>query len=315
MAKEGSTTATIAALLANVGIAVAKFVAGEFTGSTSMLAEGLHSVADTGNQGLLLFGKHRAARGPDARYPFGHAHTRYVYAFLVAVVLFSVGGVLSLFEGYEKVMHPHPVESPLVAGAVLAVAVVLEGASLRTGVRESRKEKRERDSWPQFIHHTKTPELAIVLMEDSAALIGLGVAGAGIALSQFLADPVYDGLASMVIGVLLCCVAVVLGREMTSLLVGEAAQPEHVNRIWHELAATPGITRVLDLRTSHLGPDQLLVGAKVEIASNAAGAEVAQLIDEAERRVRSKVSIAKTLYIEPDLPGAKDMNGPPTTSD
>lgn len=303
MAREGSTIATIVALLANAGVAVAKFVAAAFTGSASMLAEGFHSVADTGNQALLLYGKKRSEHKADTRYPFGYSHLRYVYAFLVTVVLFSLGGVLSLIEGYKKIVHPHPVESPVVAGIVLAIAVLFEGASLRTAVRESRKEKSPEESWPDFIHRTKTPELAIVVMEDSAALAGLAVAGSGIALSEFLSNPVYDGAASMAIGVLLCSVALVLGREMTSLLMGEAARPETVNRICAELAKAPGVIRVLNLRTLHLGPDELLVGAKVEIGPRVAGADVARLIDEAERQVRSCVPIVHTLYLEPDLSG------------
>ncbi len=229
MATEGSTRAVITALGANLGIAVAKFVAAAITGSTSMLAEGVHSVADSGNQVLLLIGGKRARQAPSALHPFGYARARYIYAFLVAIVLFSLGGLYALYEGYHKVIDPHPLTSPLVAVAVLVIAMALEGFALRTAVNEANRTRGQRD-WLQFVRRARSPELPVLLLEDSGALVGLILALLGVGLSVLTGNGIFDGIASLCIGLLLAAIAVLLAREITSLLIGEAAVPEQVRR-------------------------------------------------------------------------------------
>ena len=246
-------TAVVAALLANLGIAVAKFAGFLVTGASSMLAEAFHSVADSGNQAMLLFGGRVARREPDSNHPFGHGRVRYFAAFLVAVVLFTLGSLFSFFEGYQKLRHPHELESPAVALVILVVALVLEGLSLRTAVREA-SPMRGQQSWWSFIRTTKQPELAVVLLEDTAAEVGLGFALLGVGLSAITGDGLYDALGTLAIGGLLAAVAIVLGVEMYSLLLGEAASPEEQEAVRRAIASTPGVARLIQLRTMHLGP-------------------------------------------------------------
>ena len=300
MSSGGSLRAVIAALLANLGIAVAKFAAAIVTGSSAMLAEAIHSVADTGNQGLLLLGHKRGARKADVEHPFGYGRDRYVYAFLVAVVLFSLGGLFAIYEGIEKLRHPHELEDAAVAIGVLVAAVVLESLSFRTVIHES-NQVRGSDSWVGFVRHTKIPELPVVLLEDFAALIGLFFALMGVGLTLVTGNPRWDAVGTLLIGTLLACVAVVLGIEMKGLLIGEAAAPDTERRIRLALEGTPRVTRLIHLRTLHLGPEELLVAAKVEIDRTATVPELARVIDDAEARVRIDVPIARVLYLEPDL--------------
>jgi cation diffusion facilitator family transporter len=295
----GGTRAVIAALGANLGIAVIKFVAFAVTGSTAMLAEGVHSVVDSGNQGLLLRGGARARRQATADHPFGYGRDRYVYGFLVALMLFSAGGLFALYEGVEKVRHPHHLDSPIVAVIVLLVAIVLEGLSLRTAVRESAHLKGD-DSWPGFVRHAKNPELPAVLLEDVAALTGLVFALLGVLLAEVTGDAVWDGVGTCAIGVLLVAVAIVLMTETKSLLLGESAVPVQVAAIERALVGT-GVDRVIHLRTMHLGPDELLVGAKLAMPRTAGLPDVAAAIDAAEERVRAAVPTARVIYLEPDL--------------
>ncbi|GLW09257.1 transporter [Microtetraspora sp. NBRC 13810] len=299
MAKDGGTVATIAALAANAGIAVSKFVAFLFTGSSAMLAEGIHSVADTGNQGLLLLGRSRAARGPSTAHPFGHGRERYFYAFLVSVVLFFGGGLFALYEGYEKVTHPHPLESWPWAIGVLLVAVVLESLSLRTGVRESNLVRRNR-SWAQFIRQAKAPELPVLILEDTAALLGLVFALAGVAATVITGEPMFDGLGSIAIGVLLVAVAVVLAVETKSMIIGESASPEVRRAIREVLDADPLIRDIAQLRTMHLGPDEVLVAARVVLAPSAGGTETAaEALAGTESRLRDRVPLVSSVYLQP----------------
>lgn len=300
MSAAGGRAAVIAALLANAGIAASKFVAFLVTGSSSMLAEAVHSVADTGNQALLLLGGARARRRPDAEHPFGYGMDRYFYAFVVALVLFSVGALFALYEGYQKLRHPHAIDSPAVAFAVLLVAIGLESVSFRTAYRESGKVKLPGQSWPGFIRHSKNPELPVVLLEDTAALLGLVFALVGVGLSVLLHEPRWDGVGTLAIGLLLGAVAFVLAVEMKSLLIGEAASPSDVERI--RTALVDGdITRVIHLRTMHLGPESVLVAAKVGVPPDADMAQVARAIDAAEERVRAAVPDVALMYLEPDL--------------
>jgi cation diffusion facilitator family transporter len=299
MSSGGSSKAIIAALGANLGIAVIKFIAFAITGSSSMLAEGVHSVVDSGNQGLLLRGGRSARRDATPQHPFGFGRDRYVYSFLVALMLFSAGGLFALYEGVDKIRHPHHLDSPVVAFVVLGVAIGLESFSLRTAITESRHLKGD-DNWIGFIRHAKNPELPVVLLEDVAALIGLVFALAGVGLAVLTDDPVWDGIGTCAIGVLLLVVAVILVVETKSLLVGEAAAPAELAKIETGLAG-PGVERIIHLRTMHLGPDELLVGAKLAMPAGATLPQIAAAIDDAERRVREAVPSARVIYIEPDL--------------
>ena len=299
MSASGGTKAIVAALTANLGIAVIKFIAFAITGSASMLAEGVHSVVDSGNQGLLLKGGRSARRSATASHPFGYGRDRYVYGFLVALMLFSAGGLFALFEGVEKIRHPHHLDSPMIAVGVLVTAIVLESFSLRTAVRESALVKGEL-TWVGFIRHAKNPELPVVLLEDIAALVGLGFALGGVGIATLTDEPVWDGIGTCAIGVLLICVAVILVIETKSLLLGEAAAASDLALIEAGLIG-PGVDRIIHLRTMHLGPDEVLVGAKLAMPSAATLAEVATAIDDAERRVRAAVPAATVIYLEPDL--------------
>jgi cation diffusion facilitator family transporter len=296
---EGSTRAILAAFLANLGIAVAKFVAFLFTGAASMLAESIHSVADTGNQALLALGSRRGRQAPTAAHPFGFGRERYFWAFLVAVVLFTLGSLFALFEGYEKLQHPHAIESPGWAFGALLVAIALESWSLRTAIHEADK-VRAGLSWWSFIRRSKSPELPVVLLEDVGALLGLACALVGVGLAVVTGESRFDAVGSIAIGLLLGVIAVTLGIEMRSLLIGEAASQAEVAAIGAALIDGPAVRRLIHLRTLHLGPDELLVGAKVEFDPALSLAEAAEAIDEAERRVRAVVPSARIIYLEPD---------------
>ncbi len=300
MATGGSTRAIVAAFIANLGIAAAKFVAFLFTRSSAMLAESIHSLADTGNQGLLLLGGHRAKRAPTEEHPFGFGRERYFWSFIVALVLFSLGGLFSLYEGIEKIRHPHPVESPAWAFGVLAVAVALEASSFRVAIQESSKLKGQ-ESWPQFVRRSRQPELPVVLLEDLGALIGLVIALAAVALAVVTGDGRWDGLGSAAIGALLCCIALVLAVEMKSLLLGESATARDRLAVVSAIEASPSVVRLIHTRTQHLGPDELLVGAKIEFEHGLDIEELAQAVNQIEETIRSAVPIARVIYLEPDL--------------
>jgi cation diffusion facilitator family transporter len=293
----------IAALLANLGIAVAKFAGFALTGSSSMLAEAFHSVADSGNQGTLIVGGRVAGRAPDRQHPFGHGRARFFAAFLVAVVLFTLGSLFSLYEGYDKLRHPHELESVGIAVAILVIALVLEGLSLRTAVGEAAPLRGDQ-SWWSFIRTTKKPELAVVLLEDTAAEAGLAFALAGVGLAAVTGDPVWDAFGTLAIGVLLAVVAAVLGFEMYSLLVGEAASPAEQAAIREAILSTDGVAKLVQLRTMHLGPDDLLVVGGLEIERAQTAADTAAVIDAAQARVREALPSARVIYLEPDLPAA-----------
>ncbi len=299
MSASGGNKAILAALAANLSIAVAKVVAFVITGSSSMLAEAVHSFADSGNQVLLLVGGKRARRDADDRHPFGYGRDRYFYAFVVAVVLFVLGAAFALYEGVEKIRHPHHLDSAEIALGVLAFAIVAELFSFRTAIREARPVKGAL-SWWGFIRHAKTPELPVVLLEDLAALVGLLLALAGVSLTLLTDDPVWDGIGTLSIGALLAVVAVILAIEMKGLLIGESASRSSVDQIRQALVGE-GITRVIHLKTMHLGPEELLVAAKVAVDRSLALPEIARAIDAAEARVRSVEPIARQMYLEPDL--------------
>ena len=300
MSTEGSTRAILAALLANAGIAVAKFVGYLITGSSSMLAESVHSVADTCNQGLLLFGQREARKEADQLHQFGYGRSRYFYSFVVALVLFTLGSVFALYEGYHKISHPDDLTSPMVAIVILVVAIGLESYSFRTAIVESRPLKGS-GSWWRFIRNSRNPELPVVLLEDTGALVGLVFALVGVGLTVLTGDPVWDGIGTVAIGVLLGVIAVILMVEMHSLLIGEGATKEEDHAIRTVLEQTENVDRLIHLRTQYLGPDEMLVGAKIALPPSTDLATVAATIDAAEAAIRAAVPAAKVIYLEPDL--------------
>jgi cation diffusion facilitator family transporter len=297
---EGSRKAIFAALAANAGIAVAKLVGFLLTGAASLLAEAVHSLADTANQALLLVGGRRAQHAATPSHPFGYGRERYFWAFIVALVLFLLGGVFAIVEGLDKLEHPHELESLPIAVGILLVATVLEGLSLRTAIHEASLQRGD-DSWWAFIRHSKGPELPVVLLEDTGALLGLVLALAGVGLGAVTDNARWDAVGSLGIGILLVVIAAVLVVEMKSLLIGESASPGDVAAIHGAIAGSPGVCQVIHLRTEHLGPDELLVGAKVEFDHGLTLPEVAARIDEAEVRLRAAVPKARVVYIEPDV--------------
>lgn len=300
MSHEGGTRAIVAALAANLGIAVTKFIAYLLTASSSMLAESVHSLADSGNQVLLLVGGRRARRTATVTHPFGYGRARYVYGFIVSIILFTLGGLFALYEAWHKWEDPHPIDSwqwvPIV---VLLAAIVMESFSLKTAIGESNP-VRAGKSWPQFIKGAKAPELPVVLLEDAGALVGLLFAMVGVSMTLITGDGRWDALGSAAIGVLLVTIAVVLAVEMASLLIGEAASPEHIEAIGAALVG-PGVASVIHLRTLHIGPEELLVAAKIEVTGTDTAAGIARAIDDAEARVRAAVPLTVTIYLEPDL--------------
>ena len=300
MSASGGTKAIIAALLANAGIALAKFIGYLVTGSSSMLAEAVHSVADTSNQGLLLLGGKRAQRAATAEHPFGYGRDRYFYSFVVALLLFSLGSVFAIYEGVHKLEHPAPLTSPVVAVIILVVAIALEGFSFRTAIREARTLKGE-SGWWQFIRQAKAPELPVVLLEDFGALIGLVLALLGVGLTLLTGSPVFDALGTIAIGLLLGVIAIILIVEMKSLLIGEGAAPPVLARIVSAIEECDPVERVIHIRTQYLGPEELLVASKIALTPCTTVEAVARAIDAAERRVRTAVPEARLIYLEPDL--------------
>ncbi len=299
MSTSGGTRAIIAALAANAGIAVAKFIGFLVTGSSSMLAESVHSLADTANQGLLLIGGKRAARAATPEHPFGYGRDRFFYAFVVALLLFTLGSVFALYEGIEKLAHPEELTAPLVAVIILVVAIGLEGYSFRTAIHESRELKGSL-SWWQFIRQSTTPELPVVLLEDFGALIGLGFALLGVGLTVLTGNAAFDALGTIAIGTLLGVIAIVLIVEMKSLLIGEGARAPVLARIVEGLEGG-AVHNVIHLRTQYLGPEELLVAAKIALTPGLPVEEVARAIDDAEARIRQAVPQARMIYLEPDL--------------
>ncbi|TFC80269.1 cation transporter [Cryobacterium cheniae] len=300
MSTSGGNRAIVAALAANLGIAITKFVAWAFSGSSSMLAEGVHSLADSGNQVLLLVGGRKARQTADKEHPFGYGRERYVYAFVVSIILFSVGGVFSLFEGVQKLQNPHPLEVPWLPIVVLLVAMGLESFSLRTAIRESNL-VRGKQSWVQFVRHAKAPELPVVLLEDIAALAGLVLAFLGVGLTIITGEPIWDAIGTLCIGVLLVLVAVVLGIETKSLLVGEGAGSTDAAAIERAILAGPETRKIIHLKTLYMGPDELLVAAKIAFEADSRFSDVAAGIDAVEARIREAVPSARVIYLEPDL--------------
>ncbi|QGN56687.1 cation diffusion facilitator family transporter [Nostocoides sp. HKS02] len=315
MSAEGGTRAILAALAANLGIAVTKFVAFLLTGSSSMLAESVHSLADSGNQGLLLLGGRRAKRAATPEHPFGFGRERYLYGFIVSIVLFSVGGLFALYEAYHKWHEAQAGHGAIeswawVPVAVLLAATVMEGLSFRTAIHESNQVRGSR-SWPQFIRSAKAPELPVILLEDFAALVGLVFALLGVSLTLLTGNGSWDAAGTGLIGVLLVTVAIVLAVEMKSLLLGESATPGHLAKIVAGIESAPGIERVIHQRTVHLGPEEVVVAAKVAVARGAKAEDIADAINAAEARARAAVpDLTLLIYLEPDIDTGRPVTGP-----
>ncbi len=302
--------AILAAFLANMGIAAAKFVGFLMTGSSSLLAESVHSVADSSNQGLLFLGGRQATRAPTELHQFGYGRVRYFWAFVVAVVLFTLGGLFSAYEGYHKIADPHEIESPAVAISILALALVFEAFALRTAVRHARPQRGKR-SWTQYIRESRSPELPVLLLEDSGALVGLVFALIGVTLALITGNPVFDGIGTLAIGVLLLCIAVVLAVEMRSLLIGESASPDLQRKIEAEFERAPRVGRVIHILTQHIGPDDLLVAAKVEFDPGLTTVELVEAINTCEQRIRATAGVGNArIYIEPDFGDRESITEP-----
>jgi cation diffusion facilitator family transporter len=308
MATDGGTKAVVAALLANTGIAITKFVAFAITGASSMLAEAIHSVADSGNQGLLLLGGKRSQREATEEHPFGYGRERYIYSFIVSIVLFSVGGLFALYEAYHKFHETHDghkselLESDLwwVAIVVLVAAIAMESYSFRTAIVETNK-IRGKASWVEFVRRAKQPELPVILLEDLAALLGLVFALFGVGLTKLTDNGYFDVIGTGLIGALLVIVAIILAVETKSLLLGESAAVDIQQRIRGILETSPGFGRVIHMKTMHLGPEELLVAAKVSVEARTTAADLASSINAAERAVREAEPTAQVIYIEPDI--------------
>ncbi|MEE6257270.1 cation diffusion facilitator family transporter [Plantactinospora sonchi] len=306
MSAGGGTKAIVAALLANLGIAVTKFIAFGLSGSSSMLAESIHSVADSGNQALLLLGGRRAQRKATPEHPFGYGRERYIYAFIVSIVLFSVGGLFALYEAYHKYHEqhedgPHGIESwPWLPVTVLIIAILLESYSFRTAIKESNA-IRGKASWSQFVRRAKAPELPVVLLEDLGALLGLIFALVGVSMTLVTDNGYWDAAGTAAIGLLLVAIAVILAFETKSLLLGEGATPEDVRRIEEAITGGAEVERIIHMKTLHLGPEELLVAAKVAVRPYETAADLAEGINSVEARIRNSVPIARLIYLEPDI--------------
>jgi len=300
MSASGSNKAIIAALAANIGIAATKFVAAAVSGSASMFAEAIHSLADSGNQVLLIIGGRRSRREATENHPFGFGRSRYIYAFLVSIVLFSIGGLFSIVEGINKLGEPHELEQAWLPLTVLAVSIVLETFSLRTALVEVKKDRGDK-TLIQYIRHAKAPELPVVVLEDIAALVGLVLAFAGVGLTVVTHNPIFDAIGTLAIGGLLVLVAIVLGLETSSLLVGEGASTADVSEIRTALETSKGVNSVIHLKTLYLGPDEIMLGAKIAVSPNVTAQEIAQIIDAAEVAVRTAIPAVRVIYLEPDI--------------
>ncbi|MGW3601250.1 MULTISPECIES: cation diffusion facilitator family transporter [unclassified Micromonospora] len=301
MSANGGTKAIVAALLANVGIAVTKFIAFLLSGSSSMLAEAVHSVADSGNQGLLLLGGKRARREATPQHPFGYGRERYIYAFIVSIVLFSIGGLFALYEAYHKWDDPHGItEWQWLPVAVLVAAIIMESFSFRTAIKES-NHIRGNQSWVRFIRRAKAPELPVVLLEDFGALVGLVFALFGVGMTLITGNGRWDAAGTAMIGILLVTIAIVLAIETKSLLLGEGAESTDVAAIERAVTDGPEVERIIHMKTLYLGPEELMVAAKIGVPACESAQDLARGINAVEARIRAAVPIARVIYLEPDI--------------
>lgn len=298
--QDGSKKAIVAAFAANLGIAIAKLIGFLLTRSTGMLAEAVHSLADTGNQGLLMLGSKRARKEATAKHPFGYGRERYFWAFAVALVIFTLGGAFAFYEGLDKLLHPHEPKNLAIGVGILLFSIVLEGYSFKTAMHEV-NEMRGNATFFKFVRHAKTPELPVVLLEDTGALIGLVLALFGLIMSEVTGNARWDAIGSLAIGLLLIGIAVFLSIEMKSLLIGESATDDDEVSIARAIDGSPEVVQLIHLRTMHLGPDELLLGTKIHFNDSLSTAELALAIDAVEARIRAAVPSARIIYVEPDI--------------
>ena len=299
MATTGKKT-ILAALVANVGIAIAKFIGFAITKSSTMLAEGIHSSADSANQLLLLLGTKRAKRNPNKRHPFGYGRERYFWSFVVALILFSLGSLFAIYEGIEKIRHPHPLENASWAIGILIFGIFIESFSFRTAIVEARTIKGGA-SWSKFVTRSKQPEIPVVLLEDAGALFGMVIALAAISLVKITGEPLWDGIGTLSIGILLGLIAAVLAREMHSLLIGESANEKDRTKIEELIQDCKGISQVIEIRTQHLGPEEILIGARVVFDESLQAKEIAVIINDLEETINTEVKDAGPIFIEPEI--------------
>ncbi len=293
----GSKKVIYAALLGNTLVAATKFVAAAFTGSSAMLSEGIHSLVDTGNQGLLLWGGRQASQPADEQFPFGHGREIYFWSFVVAILIFALGAGFSIYEGIHHLLHPRPINNPVVNYIVLGLAMVFEGGSLWVAAREFAHVKGRRGYF-EAVHQGKDPTTFVVLFEDTAAMTGLLIALVGIALGEITGNPAFDGIASILIGVILGVTALWLAYETKSLLIGESADPAIVQAIREcsrELAPVEAVNEVL---TTHMGPDFILVNISVDMADQATAGDIEKAIAAFDRRIKSRFPAIKRVFVE-----------------
>lgn len=300
MAATGGTRTIVTAFLANLIVAIAKFFGFIITSSSAMLAEAIHSLADTSNQALLLLGRKRSERLPSSERPFGFGRERFFWSFVVSLVLFSLGSVYAIYEGIEKVRHPHEIESLWWALGILLFAMCLESFAFRTAVKESKIYKGDH-SWPNFVKRSRIPELPVVLLEDFGALIGLIFAFVCVLIADLTNNPIWDGVGTLSIGILLGFIAIVLAVETKSLLIGEGALPEQRTKIESAILSFKDVERLLHIRTEYLGPETLLVAAKVQFSNDLSSVDISKTINAIEKEIRTVESIAQIIYIEPDI--------------
>lgn len=297
MSPSGSLKVIFAALIGNTLIAITKFTASVITGSSAMLSEAIHSLVDTGNQGLLLYGIKRASKPPDKDYPFGYGKEIYFWSFVVAIMIFALGAGVSIYEGIRHIMSPEPITNPLVNYIVLGLALLFEGAAWYMALKEFRKGK-GKWGYVKAVQRAKDPSIFVVLFEDTAALLGLLVAFLGILLTQITGILWFDGLASIIIGLILATIAIWLAIETKGLLIGESANSE-VNQEIHAIAASySGIDHVNEVLTLHMGPGFILVNISIDFVDHVSAAEVEQTIAAIDREIKAKNRLVKRVFIE-----------------
>ena len=299
MATTGKKT-ILAALIANLGIAIAKFIGFAVTKSSTMLAEGIHSSADSANQLLLLLGTQRAKREPSSKHPFGYGRERYFWSFIVALILFSLGSLFAIYEGIEKIRHPHTLDKANWAIGILLFGIFIESFSFRTAIVEAKTIK-GKTTWSKFVIRSKQPEIPVVLLEDAGALFGMVIALAAISLVKITGDPIWDGIGTLSIGVLLGVIATILAREMHSLIIGEAATEEDLSKIVSVIENNSQVAQLVEMRTQHLGPEEILIGVRVAFHETLQTKEIANLINQLEADIRSELKTAGPIFIEPEI--------------
>ncbi len=297
MSAAASTKVIIAALVGNTAIAVTKFTAAFMTGSSAMLSEGIHSLVDTGNQVLLLYGMKQARKPADEAFPFGHGKEVYFWSFVVAILIFAVGAGVSIYEGIIHLKHPVQIENPMVNYIVLACALLFEGAAWFFALKEFGKVKGRR-GYIEAVHRGKDPSMFVVLFEDSAAMLGLLVALAGIALAQYTGNPVFDGVASIIIGMILGGTAVWLAMETKSLLIGEGADREVVQSIRKIVESFDEVEKVNELLTMHMGPDFILVNISIRFRRGQLTREIEKVIQEIDTAIKQAHPLVKRIFVE-----------------